>query len=288
MSALRSKNTIGFTLIELLVVIAIIAILAAILFPVFAKAREKARQTSCLSNEKQIGLGFMQYSQDNDETLPIGSQLNFGGNLGAGWAGQIYPYVKSTGVFHCPDDPTAGNLSAVPPVYPVSYAYNALIPNSFNAGNGLPVTLGKLAAFTSPAKTVLLSECTNAFGRISTPDEGGAVDNVSPGSTGNAFFDGQVHGGSDSPSVKGATGYVGGYTKDISQKDGRHTEASCYLFSDGHAKWVRPSQICPGANDAATQTSAPTPAGAYFNNAAGADFAGDANFPNYTGTWSAI
>ena len=60
----------GFTLIELLVVIAIIAILAAILFPVFAKAREKARQISCLSNEKQLGLGFLQYAQDNDELLP--------------------------------------------------------------------------------------------------------------------------------------------------------------------------------------------------------------------------
>ena len=65
-------KTKGFTLIELLVVIAIIAILAAILFPVFAKAREKARQISCLSNMKQIGLGFLQYENDNDEGFPIG------------------------------------------------------------------------------------------------------------------------------------------------------------------------------------------------------------------------
>jgi len=86
----------GFTLIELLVVIAIIAILAAILFPVFAKAREKARQSSCLSNTKQIMLGILQYSQDYDETL-------FGGRaLGGGLMGGLQPYVKNTQIFQCP------------------------------------------------------------------------------------------------------------------------------------------------------------------------------------------
>ena len=284
----QHKSLKGFTLIELLVVIAIIAILAAILFPVFAKAREKARQTSCLSNEKQLGLGFMQYSQDYDDTLPCGTQLSFGGNLGAGWAGEIYSYVKSTGVYHCPDDPTAGDATVNPPIFPISYAYNANIPNTFNVRNGLPPTLGKLSSFTSPAKTVLISECVNAFGRITAPDEGGAVNDVSPGTSGNAFFDGQVHGNQDSPTVKGATGYVGGYTKDISQKDGRHTEGACYLFADGHAKWARPSQICPGANDAAQPTDPPAPGPGYFNPAAGADFSGNATYPNYIGTYSAI
>src|SRR5580704_11355479 len=96
----------GFTLIELLVVIAIIAILAAILFPVFAKVREKARQTACLSNVKQLGLAFAQYSQDYDEKYPNG--INSYSPPGAGWGGQVYSYVKSVNVYKCPDDTTAG------------------------------------------------------------------------------------------------------------------------------------------------------------------------------------
>src|SRR5450631_2495789 len=97
----------GFTLIELLVVIAIIAILAAILFPVFAKVREKARQTACLSNEKQLGLGFAQYVQDYDENFPPSTNSQYGSplGLGYGWGNRINPYVKSTGVFNCPDAP---------------------------------------------------------------------------------------------------------------------------------------------------------------------------------------
>jgi prepilin-type N-terminal cleavage/methylation domain-containing protein/prepilin-type processing-associated H-X9-DG protein len=103
---MHSNNTApttrrGFTLIELLVVIAIIAILAAILFPVFAQAREKARAISCLSNVKQSGLALYMYVQDYDETTP---------KLGSGteWWSQLYPYVKNTGVFLCPDRTDGG------------------------------------------------------------------------------------------------------------------------------------------------------------------------------------
>src|SRR5690606_36200012 len=107
----------GFTLIELLVVIAIIAILAAILFPVFARARENARRTSCLSNVKQIGLGVMQYVQDYDEMYPRAVQKNeqdsglsnvsisdvsFSGDRAWLWYAMIYPYTKSSQVFRCP------------------------------------------------------------------------------------------------------------------------------------------------------------------------------------------
>lgn len=102
----------GFTLIELLVVIAIVAILASILFPVFARARENARRSSCMSNMKQMGLGLIQYSQDYDETYP---PSYYYGTFDAGdssgilhWSGYMQPYLKSTQIFVCPGDPTGG------------------------------------------------------------------------------------------------------------------------------------------------------------------------------------
>src|SRR3712207_5618453 len=101
----------AFTLIELLVVIAIIAILAAILFPVFAQAREKARQASCLSNLKQITTGFVMYAQDYDETFPQWKwdQSYHSGTVNKNdatslWHNAIYPYVKNAQVFACPSD----------------------------------------------------------------------------------------------------------------------------------------------------------------------------------------
>jgi prepilin-type N-terminal cleavage/methylation domain-containing protein/prepilin-type processing-associated H-X9-DG protein len=104
----KSVRRGGFTLIELLIVIAIITLLAAILFPVFARARESARRASCQSNLKQIGLGLLQYVQDYDERMPFvyngqntvnGSDVDYEGYM---WMDAIYPYVKSEGVFNCP------------------------------------------------------------------------------------------------------------------------------------------------------------------------------------------
>jgi prepilin-type N-terminal cleavage/methylation domain-containing protein/prepilin-type processing-associated H-X9-DG protein len=98
----------GFTLIELLVVIAIIAILAAILFPVFARAREKARQTSCLSNVKQLTLGCLMYAQDYDEMLPAGRVQHYpatcDNNSKAFWQHVVFPYVSNTQIFQCPSN----------------------------------------------------------------------------------------------------------------------------------------------------------------------------------------
>src|SRR4028118_1234439 len=104
----------GFTLIELLVVIAIIAILAAILFPVFARARENARRASCQSNLKQIGLGVMQYTQDYDEKLPNNFYGTVGVDIDPKWVDVIQPYVKSTQLFTCPSDSQANRELVTP------------------------------------------------------------------------------------------------------------------------------------------------------------------------------
>ena len=98
----------GFTLIELLVVIAIIAILAAILFPVFARAREKARQASCASNLKQYGLAFLMYAQDYDERLPRYRQGTSSPSCGVSWQDQVEPYIRNRQIVVCP---STGNVN---------------------------------------------------------------------------------------------------------------------------------------------------------------------------------
>ena len=136
----------AFTLIELLVVIAIIAVLAAILFPVFAKAREKARQTSCLSNEKQLTLAVLMYTQDYDETLLPTAVKGTSGNIIL-WPDQLHAYVRNTQVRFCPSD--SGEKFN-------SYGLNELNFSDLT-DSGAPFCK-TLAAFTTTAATVMLSE----------------------------------------------------------------------------------------------------------------------------------
>jgi prepilin-type N-terminal cleavage/methylation domain-containing protein/prepilin-type processing-associated H-X9-DG protein len=147
------RSSPAFTLIELLVVIAIIAILAAILFPVFAQAREKARQTACLSNMKQVGLGLQMYTQDYDETLPPANTVsNFGEpNALPNFLGAIIPYTRNRNVFYCPSSVDATSVG-----YDKSYKPTALSNSSYQ-GNG--VVMGRtLSVVPAPADIVYLDE----------------------------------------------------------------------------------------------------------------------------------
>jgi len=160
------KAKSGFTLIELLVVIAIIAILAAILFPVFAQVREKARQTTCLSNEKQIGLGITQYVQDYDETFPH-QKFYDGANAStwATWQTVINPYMKSHDVYRCPDNPynkvfVAGGAGTID--YPISYAPNSAMMPDWGAKWDT-----KLSAIDAPADSVLVVESRSPWSALS-------------------------------------------------------------------------------------------------------------------------
>jgi len=164
----------GFTLIELLVVIAIIAILAAILFPVFAKVREKARQTSCASNERQLALGVIQYVQDYDEKFPAVWDTNRTPQMN--WGQEVYPYIKSLQVFVCPSNVlAAGNVTAnhfmgngfgdesPPSNIPISYAMNGDI-GFRNAGEFDYGPYKMLAGINEPTSKIMIVESysTNA------------------------------------------------------------------------------------------------------------------------------
>ena len=139
----------GFTLIELLVVIAIIAILAAILFPVFAKAREKARQSSCLSNMKQIGLGGLQYAQDFDEIMISGSGYQ---GTSQNWQLKIDPYIKNKQILMCPslnftNPQSYGATGALFGMMTVYFSYSA----PWRGGT-------KMSLLAFPAQTALFNE----------------------------------------------------------------------------------------------------------------------------------
>ena len=169
---LNHKNTPGFTLIELLVVIAIIAILAAILFPVFARARENARRSSCQSNLKQIGLGLIQYVQDYDEIMPAawyGPSSNGSTAASYKWMDAVQPYTKSEQVFNCPSHTTTQPYSFKDGTNYGSYAINATYsgttafggadrnpPTSdYNASSNVPISI---ASIEEPVTTVWVTD----------------------------------------------------------------------------------------------------------------------------------
>jgi prepilin-type N-terminal cleavage/methylation domain-containing protein/prepilin-type processing-associated H-X9-DG protein len=212
----NSRIRRGFTLIELLVVIAIIAILAAILFPVFAQARSKARQSACLNNMKQLGTGLMMYAQDYDETLPLNDFIGNGlvplagwrdPRAGDSWCSGIYPYVKNLQIYVCPEavphpDPKSPWRGPDRPEDgTVSYLMNY-------ATRGRPI-----ASVPAPADLIFLHE----------GDRRWRVAHCRPRPT--------------TPTARG-------YTEiNYDFYDTRHNHGATLLFCDGHAKWRKKSAI---------------------------------------------
>ena len=225
--ALRAKK--GFTLIELLVVIAIIAILAAILFPVFGRARENARRSSCQSNLKQIGLGIAQYTQDYDEKLPSQSYgCPTSGGDGNGqpqcprWMDVTYPYVKNEQVYVCPST-SLNNLykewSAGRSTYGTNAQYwlGTYIWNVTYWGVAAPnrgmISSPTLAEISSPSTTF------NVLERITDPSSNAEVAWQNIGSTNAAGF---VNNAAQPPS--------------LSNVGLRHLDTTNVLYADGHVK----------------------------------------------------
>jgi prepilin-type N-terminal cleavage/methylation domain-containing protein/prepilin-type processing-associated H-X9-DG protein len=258
----------GFTLIELLVVIAIIAILAAILFPVFAQAREKARAIACVSNQKQIGLAILQYVQDYDERFPAGENNGADNpavlpiSVGNGWAGGLNPYIKSAGLLKCPDDNTTPLTVNTETFNPISYGFNSDL-----AGNG---TSGTLSSLGSGPSTVLTFEVQGGNADLLSNSEGTAAGAANPNlneesPAGNGLntvlgdeYLGGINATAPSSPVKYTTGYLDNQNvvctvaanncPNFASDTGRHTQGANYLLGDGHAKFLRPAQVSAGFN----------------------------------------
>lgn len=252
----RSSSRRAFTLIELLVVIAIIAILAAILFPVFAQAREKARTTSCLSNFKQSATAIMMYTQDYDETMmPMTWEYgvwNF--QVNQAWPQMTQPYVKNWQLYRCPSDPhaTDGVLSDGATIQQerefnwalrTDLGYNYAFLSPFVGPNGGPLGGAifqptTLAGINAPANTLMLAD--SIWDRSAT----GA-----PMGGGNWFI--------EAPCWSGATSYYwfGGWQFDNTaswlQFGGifpRHTNMANIAFADGHVKAMNIGGIIAGCD----------------------------------------
>ncbi|MBC8134729.1 MAG: DUF1559 domain-containing protein [Fibrella sp.] len=264
----------AFTLIELLVVIAIIAILAAILFPVFAQAREKARQSACLSNCKQIGIAAMMYSQDYDEILPQTGYRgpcnppndgNFTASVDTVYSGQQSfpiasgPYIKNWNIFACPSDSEQGGFNKpdafcfeeqlrvgnVPGYYPGI----RLVPDAL--GKALPLSYAG-NYFLNKSYTFTAAEGGPTTARGDAFAMAGQADLRAPA---NVFYITDV-GSFPTPGAAGTWQFAGWYiapgygntgTSVRWAKGGRHAGGRNWVFCDGHAKWTKdPPFVRPG------------------------------------------
>lgn len=266
---IRKIHKSGFTLIELLVVIAVISILAAILFPVFARARESARRTSCLSNLKQMALGLMMYTQDYDEKYPhaqsVTAQLPPDGYFWPTakdrwfWPQMIYPYTKNSNIFFCPSAfDTIYNASGRPTPYRNHYGANALIISPIPS---LPSN--SLASVSSPSTTYLAMDmgayalAPNTF----VVPHIGTVRGITEPAAAYYYLPGTYSLVGTDPFTSSATAQ-----NEADYKGGRHFDGVNVAFADGHVKWLksdvifREAQKCTDCGTTDTAQSAWNPA----------------------------
>jgi prepilin-type N-terminal cleavage/methylation domain-containing protein/prepilin-type processing-associated H-X9-DG protein len=225
----------AFTLIELLVTIAIITILAAILFPVFARARENARRASCMSNLKQIGLGIMMYVQDYDDTYPMSQRDN---DTGAQtfWYYDVKPYVKDFRVFGCPSSPGGYGNSTTSHVWgnnnddlvrAGNYSVNELVMPLAVAANISELYTVKMSSVASPSSTYLAMDGSNAYLEPFYAVNPGSSYIYIPGTK-------RLNG-------KGDSGLFERFRTDFDT--GRHFNGLNMVFADGHAKWLKIEKV---------------------------------------------
>ncbi len=226
----------AFTLIELLVVIAIIAILAAILFPVFAQAREKSRQAVCLSNTKQMGLALTMYAQDFDETLPMGG--NGGPDRQNRWYHWIAAYQKSRGINICPSAPN--QKSGDYDVGGYGCNINLMGWGDYPVHKGAPPGR-RLQEITDPAGTFVISDCSQCTKAVINKDPdtwNESIDQKRPS------CDWQV----TPPGAWDSNSYVPYNSHDAWGNESRrpmprHNQGLSIIYADGHAKWSRLKQF---------------------------------------------